>query len=187
MKQHKLFYGSSYDRGLIHLLKIWPEIRTAVPDATLDICYGWGLFVKVFNTNPERMSWKARMDELMKQDGITEHGRVGQDKLGDIRRECGIWAYPTDFTEINCITALQAQNDGLVPVVMELGALTETVGSGVRVKGDIYIKEDRAKYRDELISMMTDEKRWKLESAKAIEFSKSFYWEDLAKKWMGLF
>lgn len=187
MKQTKLFYGSSYDRGLQHLLKIWPEIKTAVPDATLDICYGWELFVKGYGNNPERMSWKGRMDELMKQDGITEHGRVGQGELGEIRRECGIWAYPTDFTEINCITALQAQNDGLVPVVMELGALDETVGSGVRVKGDIYIKEDREKYRDELIAMMTDEERWKKESVKAVEFSKSFYWEDLAKKWMGLF
>lgn len=184
---HKLGYFSSYDRGLIHLLKMWPDIKKEVPDATLDICYGWVLFEKGYANNPERMSWMERMKELMKQDGITEHGRVGQDKLQEIRRECGIWAYPTDFCETNCITALQSQNDGLVPVVMNLAGLKETVGSGIRLEGDIYVKEDKEKYKEELIAMMKDEERWKVESEKAQEFAKSFYWENLAKKWQEQF
>ena len=38
---HHFIYASSPDRGLIRLLKIWPMIRAAIPDATLDIFYGW--------------------------------------------------------------------------------------------------------------------------------------------------
>lgn len=187
IRQHKLFYGSSYDRGCYHLLKMWPDIKKEIPDATLDICYGWTLFDGTFKNNPERMAWKAKMVDLMSQDGIKEHGRLNKADLAKLRQSCGIWAYPTDFTETNCITALDCQKDGVVPVVMELAALKETVGSGVKVQGDIYIKEDKEKYRDELIKMMTDEKRWTEESEKAREFAKSFYWENIAKVWIAEF
>lgn len=184
MKQHKLFYGSSYDRGLSHLLRMWGDIKKAVPDATLDICYGWKLFDQGFANNPERMAWKAKMVELMKQDGITEHGRLNKEELAKLRSSCGIWAYPTDFTETNCITALDSQKDGLVPVVMNIAALKETVGAGIKIDGDIYFDEDYEKYKESLIKMMTDEKLWKEESEKAKKFAESYYWENIASLWV---
>jgi glycosyltransferase involved in cell wall biosynthesis len=184
MKNHKLFWGSSYDRGLIHLLRMWPDILEAVPDATLDICYGWVLFLKVFSNNPERMAWHDKVVGLMKQPGITEHGRVGKKELEKIRNACGIWAYPTDFDEINCITALESQRDGLVPVVMNKAALAETVQSGIKIEGDIFIRDTFMEYRDALISLMKDEERWKVESEKAKEFAKSYDWTLLAREWV---
>jgi glycosyltransferase involved in cell wall biosynthesis len=183
MKQHKLFYGSSYDRGLIHLLKMWADIKKEIPDATLDVCYGWTLFDGTFKNNPERMSWKAKMVKLMSQDGIKEHGRLNKTELAKLRQSCGIWAYPTDFTETNCITALDCQKDGVVPVVINLAGLKETVGSGVKIDGDIYFDEDFDKYKKELIALMKDEKRWKEESEKGKEFAKQFEWPLIASKW----
>lgn len=187
MKQHKLFYGSSYDRGLEHLLKMWPEIISKYPDAELHICYGWDLFTSVLHNNPERMEWKDKMVELMKQKGIIEHGRVGKQKLQEIRKSCGIWAYPTEFTEINCITALESQADGLVPVTIAYAALTESVGSGVLVNGDIYDKETKDTYLKELLSMMGNGARWKQESKKAKKFAKDYDWSKIASKWNHLF
>jgi len=102
MRQHKLFWGSSYDRGLNHLLKMWPAIKEKYPDASLEVCYGWDLFVNRYANNPERMAWKEGVDKMMKADGITHHGRVGKRELDEITKKCGIWAYPTDFDEINC-------------------------------------------------------------------------------------
>lgn len=109
MKQHTLLYASSYDRGLDVLLFLWPDIKRKYTDATLHIAYGWDLFMAVAHNNPERMAWKDTMDALMEQEGIVHHGRVGKEELKSIRDMCGIWAYPTTFTEINCITALEAQ------------------------------------------------------------------------------
>lgn len=183
MKSHKLFYGSSYDRGLEHLLKMWDEIITVVPGATLDICYGWDLFLRAYQNNPERMAWMDKMNDLMKQKGIAHHGRVGKKELKDIRSKCGVWAYPTHFTEINCITALECQNEGLVPVVMNVAALEETVGSGVKLDGDIYTPEHRTLFKDKLIEVMTDESLWKKESKKAQVFAKSYDWENIASAW----
>jgi glycosyltransferase involved in cell wall biosynthesis len=183
MKNHRLFWGSSYDRGCQHLLKIWPDILDAIPDATLDICYGWVTFDRFFANNPERQAWRSKMIELMKQRGITEHGRVGQQELKKIRSSCGIWAYPTDFDEINCITALECQKDGLVPVVINKAALAETVQSGVKIEGDIYMRETLEEYKNALISLMKDEERWKLESDKAKEFAQSYDWSLISKAW----
>ena len=187
MRQHKLFWGSSYDRGLMHLLKMWPKIIKKFPDATLDVYYGWNLFDTAFRKNPERMNWKERMNEQMKQKGITHHGRVGQDELKKAREKCGIWAYSTDFDEINCITALECQRDGCVPCVINKAALKETVGSGVRVDGDIYDPEVQEEYLKQLLNLMGNEKLWKDEQAKGKEFVKKFSWKIIAKKWHNLF
>lgn len=183
MKNHKLFYGSSYDRGLDMLLKFYPRILEKYPDVTLDICYGWDLFIKGYKDNPERMAWMDRMNELMKQKGITHHGRVGKEKLKEIRSKCGIWVYPTYFAEINCITALECERDGLVPVTMNSFALVETVGAGSKVDGDIYDKETQEKWIAELYTYMGDEKLWLKQSIKAKDFAAAFGWDAIAKQW----
>src|ERR1035437_521417 len=97
MRQHKLLWQSSYDRGLNVLLKLWPEILAKYPNAELHIAYGWELFDIVTKTNAERQEWKATMVELMKQKGIKVHGRLGKTELKKLRKECGILAYCSDF------------------------------------------------------------------------------------------
>lgn len=183
MKHHKLFYGSSYDRGLEHLLMMWEDVRATFPDAELHIAYGWNLFDTVAHNNPERMQWKENMVELMKQPGITEHGRLGKEALTKLRAQCGIWAYPTHFTEINCITALEAQASGCVPVTMAYAALKETVGCGVIVAGDIYDQEVKQDYLAKLLDMMGDEDRWKKEVKKGKRFAEKYTWQNIAWKW----
>lgn len=183
MKNKKLFFGSSYDRGLDILLFIWPDILEQVPDATLEICYGWNTFDSVTANNPERVEWKKHIEMAMQQPGITHHGRVGKEELTKIRKECGIWAYPTYFEEINCITALEAQRDGLVPVTMTLAALSETAKEGILVEGDIKDPEVLEKYKTALISLMKDSKKHEELSKKCQEFASNYSWESTALKW----
>ena len=187
MESIKLFWGSSYDRGLDTLLFMWPDILERFPDAQLHICYGWDLFDIAQHDNPERMQWKKSVQMMMGQNGIVHHGRVGQDKLGEIRKECDIWAYPTWFPEINCITALECQNDGVIPMVMNHSALRETVGSGVRIDGDTRDPEVQQKYLEELLKLMESENKMAKESKKAKKFAKDFYWKEIAEKWIDEF
>lgn len=182
-RNHKLFYGSSYDRGLEHLLKMWPQIRKAVPDAELHICYGWDLYVKAYANNPERLAWKHRMNDDMDQPGIKEHGRLSKRQVKKLQKKCGIWAYPTHFGETCCITALDAQAHGCVPVVIKYAALDETVQTGVKVEGDIYDEETQDTYLAALIDMMTDDAKWASESLKGPQFANGFTWENMAKAW----
>jgi len=187
LRQHKLFYQSSYDRGLEHLLKMWPSIKLAIPDATLDICYGWDLFDKMNHNNPERVEWKRQMVELMQQIDVTEHGRIGKKEMAKLRSTCGILAYPAHFTEISCISVMEAMRDGLVPVTTDLAALKETNDCGVMVSGDIYDPTVKQSYLEALLNTMGDETLFKEKQQKCLQKAKKLTWEKVADKWINLF
>lgn len=178
-----IVYGSSYDRGLEHLLKMWPDIIKAVPDAKLRIFYGWTLFDKVHTGNPASMAWKEQMVEMMKQPGITELGRISHGACEVEFQNAGIWAYPTHFGEISCITGMRAQALGATPVVVNYAALEETVQYGHKVQGDIYEPEVKEEFKSKLIEalknpMTNDQREEMMEWAK-----KQFSWSKVAKQW----
>jgi len=183
MKQHNLYWGSSYDRGLDILLYMWADILKEYPDAQLHVCYGWDLFLKVASDNPERMQWHQTVSKLLEQKGVTHYGRVGKDKLKEIRSNCGIWAYPTYFEEINCITALECQNQGLVPVTMTFGALKETAKQGILIEGDIKRVAVCNEFKKQLLNLMGDKKRWKELSYKCEKFARKYDWNKISREW----
>lgn len=184
MTHYKIIYTSSYDRGLEHLLKMWPDIKREVPEAELHIFYGWLLFKRFYQDNPERMQWMAKMQELMKQDGITDHGRVSQEEIKKAMKGAGIWAYPTHFGEISCISAMKAQCLGAIPVVVNYGALQTTVQHGIKVEGDIYDQETKDKFRDELVALLKDRERQEQIRVPMMEWAnKEFSWAKTASQW----
>ena len=179
----RIIYTSSYDRGLQHLLEMWSDIRKAVPDAELEVFYGWQLFDKFYHNNPSSMAWKAKIVEMLGQEGIVKHGRLTQPELAKEMETCGIWAYPTHFGEINCISAIKAQAYGCEPVVVNYAALKETVQYGKKVEGDIYDEETKEVFKNYLINAlldpMSDEKREEM-----MKWAKEKYsWDKLATEW----
>lgn len=177
---HEIIWTSSYDRGLQHLLDIWPDVIKAVPDAKLHVFYGWKLFKQFYADNPERMEWLKEIEVKLKQPGITHHGRVSQTELESWIKGCGIWAYPTDFYEINCISAIKAQAFGAIPVCMNYAALKETVQYGVKIEGDIYDKETKDNYKEALIkTLQSDQKRDEMMAWAREKYS----WDAIAKQW----
>lgn len=185
MRDPKLIiYGSSYDRGLEHLLKMWPDIRKEVPDAKLEIFYGWQLFDRVFGDNPERQAWKEKMNNLMKQEGITHLGRISHQACVEQHKRAGVWAYPTHFGEISCITAMRAQVYGSIPVVVNYAALRETVQHGIKIEGDIYDDETKEKFVKGLTSLLKDKKRQEKIRKPMMKWAKKkFSWSSVAKQW----
>lgn len=179
----KVVYTSSYDRGLQHLLEVWPKVKEAVPEATLHVYYGWQLFEKFYKDNPSSMAWMERMQGLMTQDGITDHGRVPQEELKDIMMGCGVWAYPTHFGEINCISAIKAQAYGCEPVVVNYAALKQTVQYGRKVEGDIYDQETKDEFTKQLIEAlqnpMSEDKRKEMMEWAVTKYS----WDTVASDW----
>lgn len=173
-------YYSSYDRGLECLLEMWPEIRRRVPEATLDIYYGWGTFDDLNRKRPQLMKWKWQMIKKLHDlgdMGVTEHGRVSHEELAKVMKETKVWVYPTEFPEIHCITALKAQEAGCYPVVTKVAALAETVKTGSFViHDDIYTnKKARAEFIDEAVKALK-------EDHKVLPVPNSD-WSDVATKW----
>lgn len=181
---HRMIYSSSADRGLIYLLKNWDKIRKEVPDAELHIFYGWQVYDIAHRDNPARQQWKEKVMKMMKQDGIIYHGRVGHDALHYEMSKSGIWAYPTDFTEISCITAMKAQKLGAIPVVTDYAALTETVKNGLRIDVDITTEEGQTEYFDALIGLLKDEKKQEEIRTPMMKWADHYFdWSNVAKLW----
>lgn len=183
MKNIKLLYTSSYDRGLEHLLALWSQIRAKHKNATLDIAYGWDTFNALAANNPERMAWKEEMVKLMQQDGITDHGRIGKAELTKLQEKCGILAYPSHFFEIFCIGVVEAQLRGCVPVTTSIGALPETNKNGIVVNGDITKLETQKEYLKQLLSLMNNEDLRKSLSEAGKAWAKKYDWKQIAHKW----
>lgn len=183
MRQHTLGFYSSYDRGLDMCLKLYPKIKEKFPDAEFHVFYGWKLFNDGYQDNPERLMWRDRQIKAMKDLGVVDHGRVSKKELKEWQQKIGIWFYPTYFGETNCITALDCQQNGCVPCVINYAGLKETVGSGVRIDGDIYDQETKDSYLEGILKLMSDEKFWKEEQEKGRKFSKDFTWDKIANQW----
>lgn len=181
---HRIIYGSSYNRGLEHLLDMWPSIREEIPDAELHIFYGWETYDEFHANDLGAQKWKALMIEKMKQPGITEHGRIGHRQLLEEYAKANVWAYPTFFKEINCITGLKAQASGAIPVYHNQFALKDTVHFGYGIQCPEGEKNDviLADFRKALINALKHEEHaFRDEMKEEIRFAYS--WENVAKDW----
>ncbi|HAR37131.1 MAG TPA: hypothetical protein DCS09_00280 [Porphyromonadaceae bacterium] len=185
---YKLIYTSSYDRGLVYLLHQWANIKKEVPEARLEVFYGWNLYDIVHANNPARKRWKTQMQELMKQDGVTDHGRIGHTELNKEFATSGIWVYPCSFEEISCISAMKAQALGAVPVVTNYAALKETVQYGVKVPVDITTPEGQEAYKKELISLLKNHQRQEEIRKDMMPWARDrFLWKHVANQWKEVF
>ena len=184
----RMFYASSPDRGLPFLLLAWPEIKKAVPDAELHIYYGFEVYDAIHANNPARVQWKNQVLQMMKQDGIIYHGRVGHDELHKAISECGVWVYPTDFTEISCITAMKAQALGAIPVVTNYAALEETVKNGFKVDVDIRSKSGQTDFFNTLIEVLKNPAKQEEIRPEMMKWARNYFlWSTVAKNWDQLF
>lgn len=180
--KNNLVWTSSYDRGLEYLLDMWADIKKEVPDASLDVYYGFNLIDGSPHMQPkEYRAWRDKMTTLLEQDGITHHGRVGTDEIAQAYLKADIWAYPTAFAEISCITAMKAQIAGAIPVSTDYAALKETIKEGVVIEGSAIDEDVRQKFKEELISLMKDDKR--KEAIRSKLGQHDFSWDSVAKAW----
>lgn len=169
-------YFSAYYRGLECLLDMWPAIRAEVPDATLNVYYGWESWIGLEGEDDFYHRMEAKFAEL-KDQGVTVHGRVSHKELAKAMLKTQVWAYPTQFHEIHCITALKAQEAGCYPVVTNVAALAETVQSGSKLNTQrIYIDEyQQKKFVKEVVDALKEEK-----TGTPVENSD---WSDVAQQW----
>lgn len=177
-RKYSVGFFSSYDRGLECLLDMWPKIKEHLPEATLDIYYGWNMFDQMHAKNPAMMKWKWQMIRKIHDVEAIDHGRVNHQELASAMKEIEVWAYPTEFTEIHCITALKAQEAGCIPVVTNVAALKETVVNGFKIDAtDIYTNEEA---QNEFILAVIEALEDPQENSKQVP---NKYWPQVAEVW----
>jgi len=115
----RFIWSSAPERGLSELLDNWQSIREVMPNATLRI-YSPGYSIATAEV------WGR--DGL---EGVEFMGTVGQRELHYAMLESEYWLYLTSYEETYCITALEMQKAGVLPITTDVAALSETVNSGI--------------------------------------------------------
>ncbi len=172
---YKLIYASRYYRGLESMLTYgWPIIKREIPQAELHIYYG---FVR-----REKAQWKQKMLDLMKQDGIFEHGLIGQDKLIVQKSTASIHYYACTYPEVDCISVRESAMVGCVPVTTDFAVMSEK-NYCVKIPGEPQAQETQEAVAYKIVELLKNPQELELIRQQFMENVKDETWENVAKIW----
>lgn len=124
---NKFVYSSSPERGLAELVELWPRIRRSELDE-LHVFYGFNNMEKLSKRDHSLVDYQNMLQAKIAQTpGIVMRGRVGQNELAEEFLSANMLLYPTNFLETSCITVMEAQAAGCIPITSHLGVLRENV------------------------------------------------------------
>ena len=155
----KIMFASSPDRGLLGLLKIFSRAREYDDELELHAFYGFNNIDKLKHAPQFRYFEKMKSDILAYEGkpGFYFHGRTTQPDLYRHWLSSGIWCYPTNFCETSCITCMEAQAMGAIPITNAVAALKQNVHWGTFVNGDAYgDKLAHARYVGEILRLTSN-------------------------------
>ena len=125
-----LINTSSADRSLEAFLDCFAEIKRQVPNARAQWAYGWGVWDFHQYSDQRRMEWKSQMQARMAGLGVEELGRISHSEVARLYLTAGIFAYPSEYVEIDCISLTKAMAAGAIPITTDFAAMGEKAGHG---------------------------------------------------------
>lgn len=184
---HRLMYASSPDRGMEYLLQVFPRLRELVPDAELHIYYGFDNIEKVIEYYGKKSGIAKnteRLRALLQQPGVTFHGRMGQPELLREWFKSALWVHPSNFTETSCITCMDAQACGVIPVTSPVWAIAENVQYGTFIDGNVKHPLIQARYVLEAFKLLIDSQGQEEIRGEMMEWARiHFDWDKFAHQW----
>ena len=184
----RIMFASSPDRGLLETLQTFHKARRYAPDLSIHTFYGFNNMNKVIdNDNPTYKHTRAYRDNVLKEaekPGVFYHGRVPQSELYRQWLQTGIWLYQTNFFESSCITCMEAQSLGAIPITRPYGALRDNVQHGIFIQGDAFNQLNRARYMAELINVANSpEYQESIREQMMYDARLRFNWERIVDQW----
>ena len=178
-KIHSRFiFCSVPERGLTVIRQIWPQIKEALPDATLVITSDHRLWGSHSPNNH-----KYRLD-LLGCDGIVFLGAIERHELAKHQAQAQIHLFPCTYPELFCISAAECQAVGAYPITSNAGALTTTNEFGLIIPGNPEDPTWQSAYVDTVIAMALDQDRLIDKAEKGIKLARiRFDWERICDQW----
>jgi glycosyltransferase involved in cell wall biosynthesis len=194
-KDHNLIVNtSSPDRSLDVLPELFQRVKKRVPTAKLTWVYGWHNFDDYYKNDKEKMEWKDATIQKMNEVGINAIGRVTQKEAMELCAKAQVFAYPSEFAEIDCISVKKAQAVGAIPVTTDFGALNESVAFGHKVHSKknkdnwsmpyqftfgLTDREGQDQWVDACVSALQE----KADIKAMTKWAKRFSWDVVAREW----
>lgn len=185
---YNFYYSSSPDRGLSHLLNMWPKLRKRLPGSTLRVAYGVEHWLEAVKWT-HNMQAESALDVLdgLQQEGIIYTGRIGQDELARLQEASDALLYTCDTmqpTETGCISVVEA-GAACTPAFITNADCLESEFGNIFPYVKLPLNEDA--YIDLVEEVLKDEKAytWYQESGRALADSRD--WSKIALEWLGFF
>ena len=139
-------YWSSPDRGLIHLLRVWPKVKKAVPKARLWVFYEIRKWLEMsrgaYGYRTPYQGWYTYQAEAVNRlltdcaaFGVELFGAIPRKKLAKYQQLCRVWCYPLDngagMVEGFSVATLEALAAGCWPITSPVDALPEIYADAV--------------------------------------------------------
>ncbi len=185
---HRVIYSSSPDRGLHHLLRVWPHVVEQVVDAELHVFYDMDKWLDLDGQMKEQglLSVTRERAEALREfrkeppKSVTFHGGVGQAQLAIEQLKSSVLAYPCDPvqpTEGFSMTCLEAVTAGCHLITTDADALKELWADapGTTI---LPLPIDDATWVDTLVKTLQSEN-----SHKTTKVQPAYTWTGIAKKW----
>jgi glycosyltransferase involved in cell wall biosynthesis len=181
----KVIYTSSPDRGLIHLLDMWPQILATEPEAELHIFYGWDNIDRLIEMGDQSMvAYKELCLLKGKQHGINWRGRVSQGELAREFLSAQVWAYPTSFVETFCVGAVEAMAADCYITTSGVGNLPYVVGdAGWVIPGHAGSTTYRKRFMGLVLAGLIDVEVRNKFKGMGPEQAKQWTWDEAYKVW----
>ena len=149
---NRLLFSSVPDRGLTNLWRMWPKLRSAIPEISLTITSDYRLWGA---SDPRNNSHRAKW---VMHDGFEFIGAVARETLIIKQLESEIMLYPSNYEELFCIAVSEAQYAGVYPITSFTGALkTTNMGTGFDVNAND--QRNDTIFIDAVVELLQDRER----------------------------
>jgi glycosyltransferase involved in cell wall biosynthesis len=185
---HRVIYSSSPDRGLHHLLRIWPTVVEKVPDAELWVFYDMQKWLKIIEgtdevglvtvTTERAHILKEQMDNGVPR--VQYPGAVGQWRLAREQLQSAVLAYPCDPvqpTEGFSMTILEGLIAGCKVITTNADALPELWASAPNVTM-LPLPIDDNQWVDALVQKLTEP------PIENVYINQAMSWKTIAQRWV---
>ena len=118
----RLIYFSTPHRGLHVLESAIRHLETQRDDFEVDVYSSF----KIYGWEEQDKQFQELYDRLGELKSVNYHGSVSNEEIREALVKSHILAYPSTYVESSCCVAIEAMAAGLLAVVPNYGALTET-------------------------------------------------------------
>jgi len=153
-----IIYSLPPDRGMLPLLEIYIQAMPRLHGAELHF-YSRSTIYGASREEDERI-YGETYALAGKIPGVRHFDPVDQPTLAGAMSKAMVYVYPTTTDETFCISILEAQAAGLVPIASTCGAIPERITdskTGFLVPGDPSDESCRIRFADRLVQVMKDQ------------------------------
>lgn len=175
----RVVYASSYDRGLVWMVKgLWPYIQQMEPRAELHVYYGMD------SLGDKEL--KNVLLEAMATMNIMDHGRQPLDIIRREKLRAGFHLYPSHHPwEIDCISVRESLVAGCIPILAKHGVFLERDGFFI----DFNIQDPTSLMKPalEIVKLMRNKERMDLLRNDLAKSKTITSWDSAASEWIAVF